>query len=166
MKKIYYSAAVQGVKHADPNFGWNLVQFMKDLGFDVISEHVAERTLQENNILFTKNTGIDLTAVKNPMQVKQKANLKMVDTADYMVCIIDGPSHGVGMEIMRGLLKPKIGLNTTQILCLVHEDNLDKVTIMLRGISKEEFPNFSISTYADLISAKNIVKEFLSDPTN
>lgn len=161
MKKIYYSASVQGITHKDPNFGWELVQYMKSLGFNVISEHVAGRGHEENKALFLKNFGIDFMQTPNPKETIFKTDISLVDAAEIMICVVDGPSHGVGMEIMKGLLKPRLGLNETKIKCLVHQDNLEKLTWMIRGVPQSEFPNFSISTYTDIDSAKQVVKEFL-----
>lgn len=160
--KIYFSASIQGVKHKDPNFGWELVKHMKELGYNVLSEHVAARNRAERRELFIRNAGLvkpddDLT----PNEIYHY-EIKWVDEADFVIAMVDGPSLGVGMEIMRAITKSDRGLNYTNILCLVHVDNFNKLTNLLKGIPKDIYPNFNISTYQDLNIAKHIVKTFLT----
>jgi len=159
--KIYFSGSLQGIRHCDPNFSWELVQFMKKLGFEVLSEHVAAKTQKEGEDIFFMKTNIDRRKLDKAWFSTFDVDMGWVDKANYLVAVVDGPSHGVGMEIMRALLKGERGLNITNILCLVNENNLEKLSWMIRGISKQKYPNFSLKTYTDLLSAKNLVKKFL-----
>lgn len=162
-KKIYFSGSIQGINHTDPNFGYNLVSFMTSLGFKVLSEHVAARSRDEQDNIFMKNTGVDRSDIsgKELWENAYKVDMNWVDEADYLVALVDGPSHGVGMEIMRALLKEERGMNQTKILCLTHKDNFDMLSWMLKGIP-ESYSNFTLETYSDLDSAKSITKKFLS----
>ncbi|MCA9302384.1 hypothetical protein H6802_03290 [Candidatus Nomurabacteria bacterium] len=161
--KIYFSGSLQGIKHKDPNFSYGLVQYMKSNGYDVLSEHVAARTHDEQDDIFLEKTGIDRRnpSTNDPWISAYKIDMDWVDEADYLIAVVDGASHGVGMEIMRALLKEERGLNKTTILCLVHEDNLDKLSWMLRGVPKE-YNNFKVSTYKDLESAIKVVCSLLN----
>jgi hypothetical protein len=76
-----------------------------------------------------------------------------------VVALVNGPSHGVGMEIERALLKPERGLPLTPILCLIRADLLEKLTWMIRGIKQE---GFYLKTYTDLDSAQKIIFDFLT----
>lgn len=162
IKKIYFSSSLQGVKHKDSEFCFKLVQYMKSLGCNVLSEHVAARTNDERDDLFLERTGIDRRdkSLTEPWFITYKEEMKWVDEADYLIAIVDGPSHGVGMEIMRALLKEERGLNKTQILCLVSTENYYKLTWMLKGIPKE-YDNFVLSTYNDFDEAKMLVDEYI-----
>lgn len=162
MNKIYFSGSIDGVRHKDPSFTWKLAQYAIGLGFVVLDEEVVALTREKGFEIYLEKTGIDLTKINNPEPLVYKKNVGGVDQANYLIAIVDGPSHGVGMELMRALLKPKMGLNETKILCLLHKDNLPRLSWMIKGVSKGEYPNFEIKTYQDLESAKEIVKVFLT----
>jgi len=159
--KIYFSGSIEGVKHKDTNFSWELVQYMKELGFNVLSEHVAARDRKEMSKLFHKNTGLGKTAPDKKYLVAYEWDMKWVDECNYLIAVVDGPSHGVGMEIMRAILKPERGLNETKILCLVSEENIGKLSGMIQGVPRDEYPNYDVMTYSGLENAKEIVNKFL-----
>ena len=161
MNKIYFSGSIKGILNTDPNFSWDLVQYMKSLDFNVLSEHVAGRDKEERDELFLKNTGVDINKVEDWAAVAYEWDMKWVDECNYLVSVVDGPSHGVGMEIMRALLKKERGLNETKILCLVHEDRFDKLPGMIKGVPRDQYPNFDVQTYVDIESAKKTVDKFL-----
>jgi len=162
--KVYYSGSIQGVPEAEPDFAWHLVQYMIDEGVNVLSEHVAGRTKEERNKVRARNLGLDIKEMlseEKPWFGIREADTKWVDEATHMVALVNAPSHGVGMEVERALLKPERGLPETSILCLVHTDMLKKLSCMIKGINREDYPNFLLATYRDLEDAKKIVKDFL-----
>jgi hypothetical protein len=159
--KIYFSGSIYGVKHKDTNFSWELVQYMKNLGFNVLSEHVAARDKKEMSELFHKNTGVDQSDIRKRYFAAYEWDMKWVDECNYLIAVVDGPSHGVGMEIMRAILKPERGLNETKILCLVNENNVDNLSGMIQGVPRDKYSNFQVVRYTDLGSAKEIVNKFL-----
>ncbi len=65
------------------------------------------------------------------------------------------------MEIQRAIDKPRMGMNLTPVLCLVHEELFDKVTWMIRGVSAIESPVFRLAVYLALQDAQNKIEEFL-----
>lgn len=83
-----------------------------------------------------------------------------VDECDYLIAVVDGPSHGVGMEIMRALMKEERGLNKTQILCLVHKETYPRLSWMIRGVP-ENYKNFSLEKYTNLKDAISLVEDFI-----
>lgn len=159
--KIYFSGSIYGIKHKDPDFSWDLVQHMKEKGFNVLSEHVAGRNRKEMREIFKKNTGVDQGNKEERYFVAYEWDMKWVDECNYLIAVVDGPSHGVGMEIMRAILKSERGLNTTKILCLVHEDNIKSLSGMIQGVPREQYPDFKVEEYTDLENAKDIVNRLL-----
>ena len=160
--RIFFSNSLQGVKHKDPEFGYKLVQHIKSMGYDVLSEHVAAKNSNERDALFLRKTGMDRKDLKGQeLWINAyKIDMDWVDEADYLIAVVDGPSHGVGMEIMRALLKEERGLNRTEILCLVNEEKLEALTWMLKGIPKK-YNNFQIKTYKNLQTAIKAVESVL-----
>jgi hypothetical protein len=162
--KVYYSGSIAGVKETDPNFAWNLVEYMKLNGANVLSEHVAARNQEEMDKIRAKNMGLTVEEMNNdkePWFAVRKQDLTWVHQATHVVALVNAPSHGVGMEIQEAIRKPQLGMNETPILCLVHKD-VPRLTFMIKGINQEEAPNFSLKTYNDLEEAKKIIKDFLA----
>ncbi len=165
-KKVYCSGSIKGSAEIDPEFAWKIVQYMSENGARVLSEHVAARSKDEMNTLLSGNVSEEIQKLLNsqePWFGVRKQDLDWVDEATHMVALINAPSHGVGIEIEHAILKPKLGLNKTPILCLVHKDLFDKVSFMIKGISVGESDIFYLRLYSDLESVKLLVKDFLLD---
>lgn len=165
-KKVYYSGSIKGSTEIDPEFAWKIVQYMSENGAKVLSEHVAARSKDEMNTLLLGNVGKEIQELlkgQEPWFGIRKQDLDWVDEATHVVALINAPSHGVGIELEHAILKPKLGLNKTPILCLVHKDLFDKVSFMIKGISIEESDVFYLKSYSDLESVKLLVKDFLLD---
>jgi hypothetical protein len=162
-KTVYYSGSIKGAPELDPDFAWKLVQFMSENGADVLSEHVAARSMEEMDKIRAARLGERFhTEIKNhpePHIGIRRLDLEWVDAATHMIALVNAPSHGVGIEIEHALLKPRLGLNSTPILCLVHEENLDKLSPMIRGATEDEF---YLKTYTDLPSAQEHINHFLT----
>lgn len=159
-KKVYYSGSIHGVIDHESNFAWQLVQFMSLGGADVLSEHVAARTADEMAEIFIRRAGFDFRKVTDPWIQIRKQDLMWVDQATHSVAVVNGPSHGVGIEIEHALHKPLRGLNETPILALVHQERLDNLSWMIRGIFN---PSFYLKTYGSLDEANGLVYDFLTD---
>lgn len=167
---IYYSGSIKGIKEIDQNFAWQLVQYMISGGANVLSEHVAARNQEEMNLIRAKRAGISLQEL---LQVREsnkwnvfirKQDIAWVHQATHIIALVNGPSHGVGMEIQEGLRKPQLGYNLTPTLCLVHEDLIDSLSGMIKGICSEVDGEieFYLRIYKDLEEAKKIVFDFLT----
>lgn len=159
--KIYYSGSIRGVPNPDPEFAWKLVQFMIAKGADVLSEHVAARNHEEMDEIFARRSGVDRRKLAEPWYEARRIDFEWVNEATHVVAVVNGPSHGVGMEIQRAIDKPRMGMNLTPVLCLVHEELFDKVTWMIRGVSAIESPVFRRAVYLALQDAQNKIEEFL-----
>ena len=161
-KIVYYSGSIRGVPEPDPEFAWKLVQYMINGGADVLSEHVAARNQAEMALVRTRRMGAALAALVDnhpePWYAVRQQDIEWVDQATHVVALVNGPSHGVGMEIERALLKPERGLNQTPILALVRTDLMDKLTWMIRGVKAD---GFYLRQYTDLDSACQEVSRFL-----
>ncbi|OGM24340.1 hypothetical protein A2715_02390 [Candidatus Woesebacteria bacterium RIFCSPHIGHO2_01_FULL_39_32] len=161
-KKVYFSNTVTGMPDTERDFGWKLVQFMKENGADVLSDFVGARNKKEHIRMFLDKTGFDREKEPNPWFFVRKTDTKFVDEATHVVAVVNGPSYGVGMEIERAILKPQRRLDETPILCLVREDLLRDLSFMIRGVSKKEAPKFQLKIYKNISEAKKLINEFLS----
>ena len=163
--KIYYSGSMNGAPEPDPEFAWKLVQYMIQNGADVPSEHVSARTLQEREEIIARRSGKTIEQLKsNPPSDSNiyTQDLEWVDQATHLVALVNGPSLGVGMEIEHAILKPRLGLNETPILCLVQQDIRPRLSRMVSGISLQKAPNFQLRTYQNLDQAQQHIFDFLT----
>lgn len=160
--RVYYSGSIRGVPNPEPDFAYNLVRYMIDGGAEVLSEHVGARTRQEMDEVFLRRTGVDRNKLNEPWYTVRKLDMQWVDEATHLIAILNGPSHRVGMEIERALLRPKIGLKPMPILCLIQESLIDGLSWMVRGISSDECPRFELAPYTDLEDAKRKITDFLT----
>lgn len=163
--KVYYSGPIKGAPEVESDFPWNLVQYIASKGADVLSEHVASRSASEMIEIRARRIGVEtkkLLSHPEPWFDIRKQDMAWVDEATHFIALVNTPSHGVGMEIERALLKPERGLPETPILCLVHESLINNLSFMIRGVSNEESDKFFVKKYHDLDDAKNIIYDFLT----
>lgn len=162
-KKVYFSGSIKGAPEPDPHFAWKLVQYIGERGADVLSEHVVARSQAEMDQIRALRSGLEMQemlADPEPwFRVSDQDNI-WVDEATHMVALVNAPSHGVGMEIGRAILKPERGLNRTPVLALIHRNLLDSLSYMIRGISPEKAA-FQLRTYQDLAEAQAHTHDFL-----
>lgn len=139
--EVYFSGSIKG-DLPNKEIGFELVRYIIENGGVVSSAHVAARTAEEMFQTFVlmsgRGRGEDGKDSRDA-DMAYEVDMGWVDSATHLVAVIDGPSHGVGMEIMRALLKPVRGLNKTPIICFVHKDKFDKVSWMIKG-ANSEFP--------------------------
>ncbi len=161
--KLYFSGTIRGAVDPNPELNWKLVQYLKKEGVDVLSEHVVARSQEQMDTLFKRRTGVERGKTRNfPGRVRE-VDMNWVMEATHLIAMVNGPSFGVGMEIERALLKPRLGMKETPVLCLIHESLFDGLSNMIRGVSGEESPVFYLKTYSDLKSAKDIAMRFLTN---
>lgn len=167
--KVYFSGSIKGAPEPDPEFAWKLVQNMIEGGANVLSEHVAARNKAEMDEIRARKIGMSLKELlEMPREtyirdIIRKIDTKWVDEATHFIALVNAPSHGVGMEIERAILKPERGLPLTPILCLVREDLASGLSGMVKGVSWEnDKALFFVKTYKTLQDANYEVHEFLT----
>lgn len=161
-KKVYFSSSMKGVLNAEPDFVWNFVQFMLTGGAKVLDTHVAGRNQPEIDRLFIEDNGFDAYQREKPWVAVEEVDMAQVDEADYFVSIVNSASHGVGTEIQRAIDNYEMRGKKTEILCLIQEDLLPKLSFMVRGKEKPKYPIFHLQTYKNLEDAEDKVLDFLT----
>jgi hypothetical protein len=67
------------------------------------------------------------------------------------------------MELAHAYLRPRIGLSLIPVLALYEKDYWpNKLSTMIRGISTENVPHFTLKEYKNLEDGKKILNEFLT----
>lgn len=155
--KIYFSGPIVVAEGGDLEFSWKLVNFMKEKGANVLSEHVGGRSAEERTELFRKNTGRDQT----DDAFVRGSDLSWVNESDCVVAVINKSSFGIGMEIQRAIDKPGMGMNHTPVLCLLSDEVTAKQSKMITGITQAENLGFRIERYSSVEDAQSKIFDFL-----
>lgn len=158
--QLNISASISGQKDKNAEFVPQLVTYVMENGADVLDEHIRGKDLQEMVAIVKRRTGVDRLAYREPWKIVYQQDMEWVDQASHMIIFVDRPSHGVGMELMRGLLKPSLGLNPTPILILLHEENVHSLSPVVRGIPQND-SQVQLKTYQDFADIQREVDSFL-----
>jgi hypothetical protein len=166
MIKVFYGAAIQGSKNRKERSHVHefIIETIKKQGFEVSTEHTTGRTYDEAIKKLEHAIGL---LPKDELQRKIYVRNKMIEAieGDITAAIfeVSTPSLGTGVEIAHAYLRPRLGLSLIPVLALYEKDYWpNKLSTMVKGISKENVPHFSLKEYEDLNDAKKILNEFLN----
>jgi hypothetical protein len=166
MTKIFYGAAIQGANSRRERYHVHqfLINIIKKQDFEVYTEHTTGRTYEEAMIKLEKSIG---PIPKNGAQRRIFVRNKMVEAieGDIEAAIFEVsiPSLGTGIEIAHAYLRPRMGLSYIPVLALYEKDYWpNKLSTMIRGISCENIPHFTLKEYTSLNEARDIIIEFLN----
>jgi hypothetical protein len=162
--KVFYGAAIQGAENRKKraNIHKFLIDTIKKQGLEVYTEHTTGKTYKEAIEKLEQSIGKmpedDLTRrifVRNKMIEAIESDIKAA------VFELSTPSLGTGIEIAHTYLRPRMGLKEIPILALYEKDYWpNKLSTMIRGISREELPSFNLVEYAHINDLKNIIHKF------
>jgi len=162
---VYYSGSIHGSPEPDEMLPTKIKDYLLVNGANVLSEHVAASTKDEMRKVLAGRTGktvaeFDQMSDHDWALFIRKTDIDWVNRATHVVALVNGASHGVGMELQRALDKPRLGLSETPILCLRHADTMDTLSLMIRGITKEESPSFTLVPYKNFEDIKRAIDSF------
>ena len=166
MKRVFYGAAIQGSKNRKERSHIHefFIKTIKKHGFKVFTEHTTGRTYEEA----IKKLELAIGPIPDDQfQRKIFVRNKMIEAieGDITAAIfeVSTPSLGTGVEISHAYLRPRLGLSTIPVLAL-YEKNYwpNKLSTMIKGISKEEVPNFTLKEYEDFRDIDIILTDFFS----
>jgi len=164
--KVFYGAAIQGAENRKKraNIHKTIIDSIKKQGFDVYTEHTTGKTYKEAIEKLEQSIG---KMPKDDLKRRTFVRNKMIEgiECDIKAAVfeVSTPSLGTGIEIAHAYLRPRIGLKEIPILALYEKDYWpNKLSTMIRGISSDEFPNFTLLEYTSIDDAKKIIQKFFS----
>ena len=164
--KVFYGAAIQGAENRKKraNIHKTIIDSIKKQGFDVYTEHTTGKTYKEAIEKLEQSIG---KMPKDDLKRRVFVRNKMIEgiESDIMAAVfeVSTPSLGTGVEIAHAHLRPRMGLKEIPILALYEKDYWpNKLSTMIRGISSDEFPNFTLLEYTSIDDAKKIIQKFFS----
>jgi hypothetical protein len=167
MKKVFYGAAIQGSRDRKERSSVHefFISSIKDQGFTVYTEHTTGKTYEEAVQKLEYAIG---PLPKDEQQRKIYVRNKMIEAieGDISAAIfeVSTPSLGTGIEIAHAYLRPRLRLPCIPILACYEKDYWpNKLSTMIKGISKETVPHFTLKVYDNFDEARRIVFNFLTD---
>lgn len=165
MKSVFYGSAIQGSVERGKLAGISatLISLIRGKGFNVLYDHTTGRTIEETARLLEKSGELPALGTLERRIIVRNKMIEAVESgiagAIFEVSI---PSLGVGMEVAHAYLRPRMGLREIPILVLYKKDSWpNDLSTMIRGITKQELPNFTLMEYRNEEEAKKLVSEFL-----
>ena len=167
MKKVFYGAAIQGAKDRKERSKVHefFIETIQNQGYKIYTEHTTGKTYEEAIQKLELAIG---PLPKDEDQRKIYVRNKMIDAieGDIKAAIfeVSTPSLGTGIELAHAYLRPRIGLSIIPILALYEKDYWpNKLSTMIKGISIETVPHFTLKEYKNLEHGNKIIGEFLID---
>ena len=166
MKRVFYGAAIQGSKNRKERSQVHdfFIKTIKKHGFRVFTEHTTGRTYEEA----IKKLEVAIGPIPDDLSLRKIfVRNKMIEAieGDIAAAIfeVSTPSLGTGVEISHAYLRPRLGLSTIPVLAL-YEKNYwpNKLSTMIKGISKEAAPNFTLIEYEDFNDIDINLTDFFS----
>ena len=163
--KVFYGAAIQGAKDRAERalIHKRLIEIIKEESHEVISEHLRGRNKEETAKLLEESLGpLPSSGIERKILIRKKLLEYLEGNIDAAVFECSIPSLGTGIELSHAYLRPRMGLDEIPILVLYEEFYWPSgLSSMIRGITSEELPNFSLIFYKNLKNAEYYVRQFL-----
>lgn len=154
-KIVYFAGAIRGDRIMAETMQ-KIVSYIKDLGFTVLTEHVGTEDPIETFAYKIGKTKEDLTA-----EDIERQDIAWLDQATHVIAEISGASTGTGREIEYGRTKGDFGKTPAKILCVYRKDREFYASPMIRGMSKDRYPNINIHPYKNIKELETIIEGFL-----
>lgn len=163
--RIFYGGAIQGNtdRSSRRQIHRALLDSIKASGCAAVSEHTAGTSFDETAKLLTESLG-DLPPVGMARTIYVRNKMIELLEGDIAAAIfeVSVPSLGTGIEIAHAYLRPRLGLPEIPILALYEKDFWpNNLSSMVRGLSRDHYPNFHFKEYVSLEEARFRVEEFL-----
>jgi hypothetical protein len=164
--KVFYGAAIQGAENRKKRaiIHKTIIESIKKQGLEVYTEHTTGKTYEEAIEKLEQSIGkMPKDDIKRRIFIRNKMIEGINSNIVAAIFEVSTPSLGTGIEIAHTYLRPKIGLKEIPILALYEKDYWpNKLSTMIRGISKEEFTNFSLIEYKNIDDLENIINNFFT----
>jgi len=165
MKNVFYGAAIQGSKDRKDRSQVHefFIKTIQKQDYRVYTEHTTGKTYEEAIQKLEQAIG---PLPKDEQQRKIYVRNKMIEAieGDIIAAIfeVSTPSLGTGIEIAHAYLRPRLGLPLIPVLALYEKDYWpNKLSTMIKGISNETVPQFTLKEYENLEEGKKILNAFL-----
>ncbi len=154
-KIVYFAGAIRGDRIMAKTMK-EMVDYIKDLGYQVLTEHVGT-----DDPIATFAGKIGKTKETLTAEDIENQDISWLNQSTHVVAEISGASTGTGREIEYARTKGELGRVPAIILCLYQVEREFYASPMVRGMDNERYKNVIIKSYKDIADAKGGIEEFL-----
>lgn len=163
---VFYGAAIQGAHNRRIRASENkaLIEKIKQLGYQVVTEHTTATTHAEALMELERAIGPLPHDETFRRQFVREQMIHAIE-GELIACVFEVslPSLGTGIEFAHAYLRPRLGLKKVPVLALYQKDYWpNKLSTMIRGISKDSTPHLTIYDYDTLEDAKQYLELFFN----
>ena len=167
MKRVFYGAAIQGSRNRKERSYVHeyFIKTIKKHDYQVFTEHTTGQTYDEAIEKLEMAIGpIPDDQYERKIFVRNKMIEAIEGDITAAIFEVSTPSLGTGVEISHAYLRPRLGLTSIPVLAL-YEKNFwpNKLSTMIKGISKKDVPNFNLLEYEDIKDIDMILKNFFQN---
>ena len=164
--RVFYGAAIQGQADRSERREIHraLIASIKGMDCVLVSEHTGGNSFEETAELLSESLGpLPPLGTERTIYVRDRMIDFVESDIDAAVFEVSVPSLGTGIEIAHAYLRPRLGLSEIPILAL-YERNYwpNNLSTMIRGLSRDLYPNFIIKEYDHVEEACRHAEQFLS----
>ena len=165
MKKIFYGAAIQGAKNRKERAYIHklVIDVIKEMGCKVVTEHLTGTNFENTARLLEESLGpLPPVGKERSVFIRNKLIEFIEGDIDGAVFEVSTPSLGTGVEITHAYLRPRLGLAEIPVIALYQKDYWpNKLSTMIRGISKEKISYFQLIEYESPGDLKAIITSII-----
>lgn len=164
---IFYGGAIQGAQNRSERAAVHqtLIEKIKKMGYHVLTEHTTGKSYEEAIQRLEKSIG---PLPKDGLLRRQYVRDKMIEfvESDIKAAVFELsiPSLGTGIEFAHAYLRPRMGLKMIPVIGLYQKNYWpNKLSTMIRGISKEKISQVIVYDYDDVADAERFLETVLKN---
>ena len=164
--KIFFGAAIQGASDIEERIPIYraIIDTVKDRGHSVITEHTTGSTKNERADMLNDAIGpLPPKGIERTIYIRDRMIGEIEGEIDAAIFEVSVPSLGTGIELAHAYLRGERNLSPIPILALYQRNYWpNKLSSMIRGITPEQVPCFTLSEYASSQEAAKLAEDFLA----
>lgn len=164
---VFYGGAIQGAQNRKLRASVHqaIINKIKHLGYHVLTEHTTGSNYAEAIKRLEESIG---PLPKEELPRRQFVRNKMIEFVEgditAAVFELSIPSLGTGIEFAHAYLRPRLGLKQVPVVGLYQKNYWpNKLSTMIRGISKEEISHVTLYDYDEIEDAEKFLENFFKN---
>ena len=165
--QIFFGAAIQGASNRQERADVHrmIISALRVNGCEVISEHTTGKDYEATiGMLQDKLGPLPPKGMERTVLIRNKMIEFIEGDIDAAFFEVSTPSLGTGIELAHAYLRPRLGLPEIPVVALYQDGYWpNDLSTMIKGITGDAVPRFSLKRYDDPRRAQDFIKEIVED---